>query len=50
MKKNYFWIEKDSQGFNIIHFFDGTQLSVETEELAVKIAVELLKTKGTAGY
>lgn len=50
MKKNYFWVEKGQHDFNIIHFKDGTQISVETEQMATKIIVELLKLKGTAGY
>lgn len=50
MRKKLFWIEKEADGFNTIHFKDGTSISVETDQLAVKIAFEVLKNKGTVGY
>ena len=50
MKKELFWMEKDDDGFTIIHFKDGTAVSCETDTLAVKLAFEVLKHKGTVGY
>lgn len=50
MKKELFWVEKDADGFTIIHFKDGTAVSFETEQLAIKMGFEVLKHKGTVGY
>jgi hypothetical protein len=50
MKKELFWMEKEADRFTTIHFSDGTSISFETESLAIKMAFEILKTRGTVGY
>lgn len=48
-QNDLFWIDKGKDGFCQLHFKDGTTISVETEQLATKIAMEVLYNNGTVG-